>query len=248
MNETTLLKRITSEYTKILAKKLVGIYLHGSLAFGCYNRAVSDIDFLVVVNSPLTQAEKEALITVLLSLDSCAPKKGFEMSVILDSVCSPFIYPTPYELHFSNAYRAEFSRSLSETCAAMHGTDRDLAAHITVINSVGITLCGKDAREVFTEVPREYFLDSIRADIADAAVEIQTSPVYCALNLCRVLAFTEENLILSKRDGGLWALPLLPQQFHTVVSSVLYSYERGMPFECRASLTEFAEYMLRRIF
>lgn len=41
----------------------------------------------------------------------------------------------------------------------MHGVDRDLAAHITVVRQVGITLCGKNIREVFGEIPKADYLD-----------------------------------------------------------------------------------------
>ena len=60
--ETELLQKIKSSYQIILQDKLVGIYVHGSIAFQCFTWENSDIDFLVVVNESLSQAEKEALI------------------------------------------------------------------------------------------------------------------------------------------------------------------------------------------
>ncbi len=65
MCETTLLNQISLEYQKILGRRLVGIYVHGSLAFGCYRRERSDIDFLTVTRDPPAPAEKEALIDAL---------------------------------------------------------------------------------------------------------------------------------------------------------------------------------------
>ena len=59
MTEHELLAIIKREYSTILREKLVGIYVHGSIAFGCFNWARSDIDFLVVVNESLSQVEKE---------------------------------------------------------------------------------------------------------------------------------------------------------------------------------------------
>ena len=140
--ETELLQKIKSSYQIILQDKLVGIYIHGSIAFQCFTWENSDIDFLVVVKEPLSQKEKEDLISELLELDEYAPQKGFEMSVVLQSVCKPFVYPTPYELHFSNSYRERYREDLAGLCESLHGEDKDLAAHITVINAVGIPLCG----------------------------------------------------------------------------------------------------------
>ena len=65
MNEQMILEQIKTRYLYILGDKLVGIYVHGSLAFGCFHYDTSDIDFLVVIKSSLTVEEKTMLISVL---------------------------------------------------------------------------------------------------------------------------------------------------------------------------------------
>lgn len=42
----------------ILYDNLIGIYLHGSLAMGCYNEKISDIDLLVVVKNDVSRETK----------------------------------------------------------------------------------------------------------------------------------------------------------------------------------------------
>jgi streptomycin 3"-adenylyltransferase len=42
--------RLVAGFRDILGDNLHGIYLHGSLALGCFNPARSDIDVLVVVD------------------------------------------------------------------------------------------------------------------------------------------------------------------------------------------------------
>lgn len=199
MNEKELLHRIKITYQSILNEKLVGIYIHGSIAFGCFRWDVSDIDFLVVVKEKLNQEEKEALISELLALDNECPPKGFEMSVICQDACGCFQYPTPFELHFSNAHKEFALQDLAQYCRRMQGTDKDLAAHCMVIRKVGITLCGKKISEVFGEVSKEAYIDSICADIQDARTDIIENPVYIILNLCRVLAFKRDGYVLSSR-------------------------------------------------
>ena len=129
MKERNLLARIVAAYRQILGDKLTGIYLHGSLAMGCFTWETGDIDFLVVAEEPLTKAEKEALIRILLDMDGEAPPKGFEMSVVLRQHCRPFIHPMPFELHFSNAHTVRAAADISAYCRDMHGADSDLAAH-----------------------------------------------------------------------------------------------------------------------
>lgn len=85
-----LLDEIRKCYQEILGSQLIGIYAHGSLAFGCFSWERSDIDFLVVVEEKPTLEQKIALIQTLLERNHEAPDKGFEMSVVLkeNAVCS----------------------------------------------------------------------------------------------------------------------------------------------------------------
>lgn len=239
MNEHELLEIIKNKYTAILSSKLTGIYIHGSLAFGCFNRERSDIDFLVVVSNPLSQSEKEALISALLDLNEYSPHKGFEMSVIQEHACSPFIYPTPYELHFSNTYIEKFRTDISAQCAAMSGTDRDLAAHITVIREVGITLCGRPINMTFSPVPREAYIDSILHDINDASENISRDPTYYVLNLCRVLAYLTNGIVVSKQQGGEWGLLHFPE-YSELIASALDAYDHGISHYHHDILMDFA--------
>lgn len=247
MTEYEILARIKTLYQNILSDKLAGIYVHGSIAFGCFAWERSDIDFLAVVKEKLTQEEKEMLIRSLLELDRFCPPKGLEMSVITESVCRPFVYPTPFELHFSNSHKEAFQKNLSAYCETMNGVDRDLAAHITVTKSVGIVLCGKPIDAVFDDVPRNCYLDSLLFDIENADLEINENPVYFILNLCRVLAYLEEGRILSKKQGGEWGSACLPAAYTTLITKALWAYASGAGFDGRERLCEFASYMLARI-
>lgn len=248
MTSTEILAFIREKYTEILAEKLVGIYVHGSLAFGCFEWSRSDIDFLAVVRERPAQGEKEALIAALLALDPHCPPKGLEMSVVLAGVCRPFVYPTPFELHFSNAHRERCRSDLAGYCREMNGVDRDLAAHFAVTRAVGYALCGEPVGEVFAEVPRVHYLDSIIFDIESAERDILEDPVYVTLNLCRAAAFVEENVILSKRQGGEWGLEKLPAEFAPTVSKALTHYAGGAEFsEDAALLGRFAKFMLGRV-
>lgn len=242
------LNRITGEYQKILGDKLVGIYVHGSIAFGCFHWETGDIDFIVIIRDLLTLEEKEELIQVLLDLQEAAPPKGLEMSVVLDKYCNPFVYPTPFELHFSNMHKESCRNNLKKYCQEMYGTDKDLAAHFTVILAVGRVLCGEDIPAVFGKVPRENYLDSIRSDIENAADEIRENPVYFILNLCRVLVFMEEDTVVSKEQGGKWALRKLPEIYRPVIKKALRNYFGSGAFRAEErELKEFAEYMLGEI-
>ena len=244
-----ILSAIADAYKAALGKSLKGIYVHGSIAFGCFHWSKSDIDFLAVVKDSPSQAQKEALIGALLRLYPFAPPKGFEMSVVLLENCRRFVYPTPFELHFSNAHMERVKENLAGYCRTMNGTDADLAAHFTVVKQVGIPLYGSPVEDVFGDVPKESYLSSIQADVRDAENEIDRNPVYVILNLCRVLAYMESDLVLSKEQGGLWGIAHLPERLAPIVQEALncYSSEKEMKMLPGAG-AEFASYMTKAIF
>lgn len=229
----------------IFANKLTGVYLHGSLAMGCFNPQKSDIDIITVVNGEITPAEKRQYMDEIVRLNRYAPAKGIELSVVRRDICAAFAYPTPYELHFSPMHLSRYLADPTEYTANMHGTDYDLAAHFTIILNRGITLCGKPIPCVFGPVDGKYYMDSILRDIADAEAEIMLNPLYVTLNLCRAAAYAQEGLILSKCEGGEWAHGRVPAQYRAIVQSALDEYGGGAPMSAdKAQLKDFAKYML----
>ncbi len=198
----------------ILGSSLVGVYLHGSAVMGCFNGKRSDLDFIIVVHHDLPAAVKRRYMDMVVAQNTQAPAKGIELSIVEESVCQPFVYPTPFVLHFSVEHLDWYRSNPADYIEKMNGTDKDLAAHFTILYHRGKTLCGKEIREVFSEVDSADYFDSIRGDIENAVEEIMENPMYITLNLCRVLAYRKERLILSKLEGGKWGLATFLKNMH----------------------------------
>ncbi len=238
---------LAAGYETILGNRFVGFYVHGSLAFGCFHPAVSDLDFIAVVSEPPSQRQKERLLALLFEREPDAPAKGFEMSVVEEKFCRDFVYPTPYEFHYSPTHRARAKADPSAFAASMHGVDRDLAAHFTVLMKVGATIRGKALSEVFGEVPEEAYDDSLMNDLADARDGLCEDTVYFALNFCRVLAWRSEKKVLSKKSGGEWGLKNLPSVYHPVIRSALDAYAGADVTPDRASALRFRAYVFEAL-
>lgn len=171
------------------------------------------------------------------------------MSIVLEKDCNHFVYPTPFELHFSNIHKEKCKVNLEAYCAGMNGVDKDLAAHFTVVREVGITLVGKDVKSVFGIVPKVHYIDSIKGDIEDAIHEIVENPIYIILNLCRVLAYIKDGRVLSKKQGGQWGLKNLPACYIHIVEAAERCYCNNKIFDMNEDITrKFAKYMLNEIF
>ena len=226
----------TEESKRILGDNLVGVYLHGSAVMGCFNPGKSDVDLLVVVKEEPTDTVKRAFMDMVVSLNETGPAKGIEMSIVERSVCKPFVYPTPFVLHFSKMHLDRYRNDPEDYIAKMKGTDRDLAAHITVIRARGVCLCGAPIDEVFGEVPKQDYMDSLWYDIADAEDDIAEDTMYLTLNLARVLAFLQDGSVLSKKEGGEWGLKNLPEKYHGLLREALSEYRGETPgYDIRAA-------------
>ena len=246
------LEEITETFTKqsrqILDDKLVGIYLHGSAVMGCFSPDKSDVDLLVVVNSTVPDDIKKRYMDMVTELSSEAPAKGIEMSIIRESDCDPFVYPTPFELHFSIAHLEWYRNDPDDYISKMKGTDKDLAAHVTITRHRGRALYGKPIEAVFGEVSEDDYFDSILCDIENAVEDIENDPMYIVLNLARVLAYKNEKMVLSKKEGGEWGINALPVIYRPVLEMALDEYcNNAAPHYDSGSLREYAKYMINEI-
>ena len=242
---------VSEKYNIILGKNLVGIYLHGSVAFGCFSWERGDIDFIVVINEPIPQQTKLQLVQVLQDLNEQLPPRGFEMFTVLEKYCKTFVYPTPYELCFSSVYTETYTKkllSLSDDKRIEVG----LAADFTIIKSVGVVIYGVPVENVFGIVPHEAYLDSICKDIKGAKEDIVQFPgssEYAILNVCRVYAYIKDGLIISKEQGGKWGLANLPEKYHSLIFAMLNSYTKGTAFSIDVTQQiQFVDYMFELIF
>lgn len=243
-----LLHRFTEMSRDILSDNLVGVYLHGSAAMGCFNPQKSDLDLILIVGNDILDIEKMEFMRNVVKLNKEAPAKGFELSIVKKEHCNPFVYPTPFELHFSNAHLNWFRNDPDDYLRKMKGTDRDLAAHFTIIRKYGIVLYGAEIEKTFGEVPVKDYIDSIWYDVENAKDDILENPLYVTLNLCRVLAYLREGLVLSKKAGGEWGMKTLHSGFRGLIHTALACYESDRKMIAEAKLLQdFAGQMLVQI-
>lgn len=243
-----LLDTFVENSKEILKDNLVGIYLHGSVVMGCFNPDKSDLDLIVVVKESVEDSVKKQFMDMVVGLNKSAPAKGIEMSIVTMDVCNPFVYPTPFDLHFSIGTQDWYKSNPDDYIQKMKGTDKDLAAHFTIITNRGKCLYGLPIDELFASVPKADYMDSIWEDIAEAEDDIVENTMYIILNLARVLAYKKEGLVLSKKEGGEWALSNIPSKYHALITAALeeYAHNKSDSYDLKLA-QKYATYMLKEI-
>lgn len=227
-----ILNGVVERSKECLDNNLIGVYLHGSLAMGCFNEESSDIDVLVVVNGAMTLEDKRCIGSSLMELIKKFSANKLELSIVTMDVLQNFHYPTPYELHFSNEHVDDFTGG--EFDLMKQREDADLAAHFMIIKNRGICLYGEPISSIFPDITDEDYLKSIAQDFDWSYNNIMRGqedgtcrvPVYAVLNACRMLAFIKDSLIASKTEGGQWAIEYLPKEYTSVIHEACSEYAK----------------------
>lgn len=223
------LARLTDSFRQLLSGNLVGVYVHGSLAMGCFRRAKSDCDVLVVAANVLGQQTRRDAAILACDLSDERPTVGdLEMHVLLADRTRSFTHPLPFEVHYGSEWKKDIRAGRAEFPDTQ--TDRDLAAHCTSVRARGRTLTGSEIPDVFGPVPREAYLDALLYDLEwiTQGENILQSPFYGVLNACRILmVLTEEEAVPSKEEGAIWAGAHLPPEHHALIRLAMACYQSG---------------------
>jgi predicted nucleotidyltransferase len=220
------IKKLNEILVQHLGENLLGIYIHGSLALKSFNPISSDLDVIVLLRDKLDLETRFQLIKEMLILSK--KPSPVEISFITRDAIFPWKHPTPFQLHSSEYWRQRYEERVAiddKNFWAETPEDSDLACHLTLINKKGICIHGLPVVEAFPIVPESDFRSSILSGVDYAVSVLKTQPVYGVLTLCRVLSYLETGEILSKREAGIWALPVIPEDLKYIVSGAVEMYE-----------------------
>jgi streptomycin 3"-adenylyltransferase len=224
----------------ILLDNLVGIYLYGSLAMGCFNPKTSDIDVILVVKERISREKSRRIIQYLKG--TCSNERRLELSIIGADIVQNPTYPIIVYLHY------EYWGNIFE-----NEEDNEILSNLYTTKKRGFRIWGAPISDIFSKIPAKYHLRSVVEDIQHTRILLHESQehvgynivVYWVLGSCRVLAFIREGIVLSKIEGGLWGLANLPEKYHDLFDQALSCYQgkKKDHFWNKKELDAFAEYM-----
>jgi Domain of unknown function (DUF4111)/Nucleotidyltransferase domain len=188
--------------SRALDDALAAVILHGSLTLGDYLPGRSDIDLLLIVDDPLTDAHLAGLAKAVGQQQPRAPFR-FDLRVVTRAAAG---VPTP--LPPTEAYLRIKGPERRVHIEGRDRGERDLAVEFSVCRAHGRSLLGAPPSELIGRVPVRWVLDAGDAQLADWQA-IGHDPPYTQLTVlsaCRVWRFAEERRHSSKDMAGLWAL------------------------------------------
>jgi len=240
------LERLTRGLEEIFGDELLGVYLHGSVALGCYGPH-SDVDVLVAIARPSTPDEQRRLGELCAGVSRASWDDShclLELDVVVPSRL--WRYPPPVEFHYGESLREAFARG--ETRPWREDTWTDLACALAIAHTSGVVLAGKPVADVLPPVPLEDYRAAIRVDRQWCFDHLDTHRLHVVLSLPRVWAGLETTEVHSKASAAEWALPRLPEELRPVLRHALAVYLgkaqeswRGLPVD------EYVEWFAERI-
>lgn len=249
-----------NEIAAELRENLVGIYLVGSIASGDFD-ADSDVDFLVVTNTELTEANMKLLqdIQVKVHKIDCYPAKHLEGS-----------YISIGELNDWNTVGQKKLYYFDNGSTAYEQSTHDNQWHVRwILRERGVTLVGPRPEILLQAVP----LNELRNEIKTAMLHIKRlfedeidrplsffnsrfGQSFFVLTCCRILHTLHTGTVQSKKAGMQWAMQVVDPKWVLLIDQAWKEREGvrfGIKIGQRAELTllretlEFIRYALTQI-
>ena len=192
-----------------LAENLVGVYLVGSLASGDFDLD-SDVDFLVVTNTELTERNRISLqeIQVKIQAMDCYPAKHLEGSYISIADLNDWGSVGEKKLDYFDNGSTTFEESI-----------HDNQWHVRwILRERGITLIGPKPETILQAIPLDKLSNEIKATMLlvmklfeeeiDRPLSFFNSrfgQAFAVLTYCRMLHTLQTGTVQSKKAGVTWA-------------------------------------------
>ena len=230
---------------RLLGKKIVGLYLTGSLANGDFVPERSDIDLQAVVRSPLTKDELSSIERLHREIEGRSPQWAgrIECSYVPVELMRELTPPaTPRPWWGFGTFYAEAPAGnewiINHYLLSKHGIALEGPDFNELIPAIDIRLVRQaSARDLFQEwVPK-----------IDNTTWLSNSHYqsYLVLNLCRILHTVFHGEPGSKNVAGRWAKATYPQWKDLIEQAERWAY--GVEMKRQADVVAFLGFAVERV-
>lgn len=241
----TLLARLLADIRSILGTHLVGLYLHGSLAYGDFNPRTSDVDFLIVTESPLPTETFSALKDMHARLFA----SGLAWSQKLEGAYIP-----KNDLRRHDPAHAPVAWLGVDGHFALELLGSDWIIQRWILREKGIILAGPPLAPLIDPVSADDLREAVRGSLREWWSPPFPSPErfrsgeyqpYAILTMCRSLYVLEHGMVASKPAAARWAMETLGEPWAGLIEEAA-EWREGMEFDRLEKTLEFICYTLER--
>jgi uncharacterized glyoxalase superfamily protein PhnB/predicted nucleotidyltransferase len=209
---------LLDQIQRILAEKLAGLYLYGSLVSGDFDREISDIDLLAVVSSDIDDQEFGRLQKMHHNFVTQNPNWDNRIEIA----------------YLSMAALKTFRSQVSQIAIISPGepfhiktAGKDWLMNWWLVREKGVTLFGPAPTTFIDPISKEEFLQAVQEHAqgwGEWVYQMQDQPgqAYAILTLCRALYASRNGEQVSKKQAALWAQERFPQWASLIQHALLW--------------------------
>jgi hypothetical protein len=221
-----LLARLVLGVTRIFCSELVGVYLHGSLAWGDFNPATSDVDFVVVLRQPVP----ELLLPQLKELFAELIAEDPMWAALLEGCFMP-------ESAFVNGDRGEAYPSYDEGKFLLDHKGINNAMQRHILRERGIVLVGEGPHTFIAPVTPEELEAESRLLLHNwwkpqlenqQYLSDRVYQAYAVLTMCRISYTLNTGKVTSKPRAAVWMKAEYPEWAELIDRAVAWKKEDGV--------------------
>ncbi|QMV65904.1 aminoglycoside adenylyltransferase family protein [Pseudomonas berkeleyensis] len=207
-----------------LGDDLLAVHLYGSAVAGGLKPG-SDLDLLVMVGTPLSDAVRQRLMRALLNISAWPATeqlRPLEVTVLNRNALLPWRYPAEREMQFGEWLRDDLNAGRIEPAM----TDHDLAILISKARQHSICLFGPTATELYEPVPEADLLRALHDTVAQWNQPDDWLGDECTvvLALARIWLTLSTGEIAAKDVAADWLLERLPAEHRPVLQTARNIY------------------------
>lgn len=218
------LSHFNTRLTTLLARRLLGMYVVGSLSLGDFDLNTSDIDFIVVIDEPID----DELVKVLRLMHADFDASGSPWSKRIEAI---YVTPDAFDLSLPNPKPYPQVEKAVELFMAR--LEDGWAFQCYSLREYGLIVSGADPRSLIKTIDRKHYPPAVAAIAQMWLNSIANDPTwvdwlrevphqqFVIFTLCRLLYSLETGDVASKPAAARWAQTHLPPPWVALVTSSL---------------------------
>ncbi|HSL46831.1 MAG TPA: aminoglycoside adenylyltransferase domain-containing protein [Anaerolineales bacterium] len=222
-----------NEITEELAGNLIGVYLVGSIATGDFDLD-SDVDFLVVTNTELTETNIKSLQEIQMKIHNidCYPAKHLEGSYISIGNLNNWQTVGEKELYYFDNGSTTFEQST-----------HDNKWHVRwILRERGITLIGQKPEQIMPSIPVSELSNEIKTAMLQHMKAFENEidrprsfwnsrfgQSFAVLTYCRMLHTLHTGTVQSKKAAANWAKQFVEPKWINIIDQA-WNEREGVRF------------------
>ncbi|HVA10908.1 MAG TPA: aminoglycoside adenylyltransferase domain-containing protein [Candidatus Dormibacteraeota bacterium] len=242
----------TKELKKIFGTQIEGFYLTGSLTYGGFDKPSSDLDFIVVLKTPLSNVQRKKIKAMHAEVEKLYPEwmKRIEVPYLLQNLLGdsrPPKIPQP-------------SFNAGELWEPDPTYDDNWLVDVYALREYGITLLGPEPKSLIPPIKMEDVRKVSSRDLHNKWKKKLDSPkpfgdgkhwnidlmqAYYVLTMCRKLYRANNDGSDSKRISSKWAKQNYPEWKNLIEKAE--SWHMGLAMDARDEILDFIRFTLKEV-